>query len=110
MPDEKIIAVRFPSLYKAVRAFVMDALGIVRNKLGEPTNWPKTYFQQIEFSPPFGANIGWVEKQDFHALMTQIWPEAAALNSYQAACGELRRLKDDGRAIGHFYINDLAGC
>jgi hypothetical protein len=109
MAEEKIVAVRFPPLFKSVRTFLSDVLGIISKKLGEPSNWPKAHFQHIEFRSPSSCNTSWVEKCNIGAILRQIWPEAAAMDSYKAACANLEVLKGEGKAIGH-GINDLGAA
>jgi len=109
MTEEKIIAVCFPRLYKTVRRFFSEVLGIVRKRVGKPETWPKAYFQHIEFRSPGSANIGWVEKQDISNVITQVWPEAAAAQSYRDACGDLEALQSRGKAVGH-DISDLGAA
>jgi hypothetical protein len=109
MSEDKIIAVRFPRLYKATRLLLSEVLDIVRKKPGEPTAWPKAFFQNIEFHPPSSATVSWGERLDIGAVITQVWPEAAAMDSYKAACAELQALQDEGKAVAH-NIGDLGAA
>lgn len=109
MSEEKVIAVRFPGLYKSVRLFFSDVLGIVRKKLGEPAAWPKDFFPEIEFTATGGANTRWVEKPDVGGFIANLWPEAAKLSSYKDALSQLKTLQEERKAIGHIW-GDLSAA
>lgn len=110
MAEEKIVAARFPPLFRAVRTVLLEALRILRERLGDPATWPKAPFQEIEFTSS-GSRTTTVEKYDLGEVLNRIWPEVAALESYKAASGELEALRKEGKAIAHFgFFSDLAAA
>lgn len=94
MPEETIVAVRFPRLYRALRSFVSAALELIRTKLGTPDTWPTALFPEITYSTEADGRSGggYVQKFDVGEVIRRTWPEVATLESYKVAGQELEKL------------------
>jgi len=108
MPEKRFIAVAYPPLYRAMRALVTDCLDVIRGKFGDPPKWPEAQFREVTFPTPGASNWAIVTRPYPTQGLTSVWPEVASLPSFAAAKSELKRLEDEGKAVGH-SSGDLAG-
>jgi len=109
MDEERIIAVAFPSLFKAVRAFAKDFLGALRAVTGDPPQWPQGDFYDISVRDAGGTGIGIVRRNDYSQTLRAAWLQASVLESHKTVAGELEKLKAEGRTAGCWLQDLVAG-
>jgi hypothetical protein len=109
MTEERIIAVAFPSLFKATRQFARDFLGALRAVAGDPPQWPQGNFFDITVREVGGTGIGMVQRNDYGQTLRAAWLQVSVLESRKTVSDELEKLKTEGRTVGYWLDDLVAG-
>jgi hypothetical protein len=109
MPEERFIAVTFPSVYRAMRDLISDSLKIVKEEYGDPPQWPQDQFREVTFSPPGGTGLSIVLRPYPARGLSTAWGKAKSLPSFEATEAELKKLEVEGKAVGH-WMGELTGA
>ncbi len=99
----------YPSLYRAMRALIIDSLKIIRDKFEDPPKWPDAQFREVSFPRSGGAQWGIVTRPYPTQALSAAWIEIASLPSFEAVKSELKKLEEEGKAVGH-WSGDLASA
>ena len=103
MSEDKIIAVRFPRLYKSVRLLFTEVLGIVREKLGEPQAWPRLFSEYpIQLTGQRDYRLG--RERGYRCGLIPSVAQAATMDSYKTACVELKARGTKARPSGTISV------
>jgi hypothetical protein len=109
MTEGGFIAVSFPALYRAMRELTKDFLVALRATVGDPPQWPQAQFYDVIVRETGGTGIGIAYGNDYSQSMRAAWLQVSTLPSYKTVADELEPLKAQGRTIGYWQTDLVAG-
>lgn len=109
MTEDGFIAVTFPALYRSMRELTKDFIVALRATVGDPPQWPQAQFYDVIVRDTGGTGIGIASGDDYSQSFRSAWLQVSVLPSYKTVADELEQLKSQGRTVGYWQSDLVAG-
>lgn len=109
MAEERIIAVAFPALFRSMRELAKDFFTALRATVGDPPQWPQAQFYAVTAQETGGTGIGIVSGNDYSQSLRAAWLQVSTLPSHGVVAHELEELRVQGRTVGYWQSDLVAG-